>query len=122
VKPKCGSLARIGALAEAALAANAFQVSDMDRIGLQRGGGTAENPKAAYCCNPAEMPLINALSVELDPAKREKILHEALAALTENAPIIFLVEFKETMGFNPKIKNFSHNNLWILYEELRVDG
>jgi ABC-type transport system substrate-binding protein len=91
-------------------------------LACKRGGGTAENPKAAHYCNPAEMPLINALSVEPDPAKRKKMLHEALAALTENAPIIFLVEFKETMGFNPKIKNFSHINLWIPYEELRIDG
>ncbi len=88
----------------------------------KRGGGTAENPKAAYYCNPAEMPLVNALSVELDPAKREKMLNEALATLTDGAPVIFLVEFKETMGFNPKIKNFSHINLWIPYEELRIDG
>ena len=50
------------------------------------------------------------------------MLNEALATLTDGAPVIFLVEFKETMGFNPKIKNFSHINLWIPYEELRIDG
>ena len=71
---------------------------------------------------PARRLLVNALSVELDPAKREKMLNEALATLTDGAPVIFLVEFKETMGFNPKIKNFSHINLWIPFEELRIDG
>lgn len=77
---------------------------------------------APYYCNPAEMDLINAIYVEFDQDKREKMLRDALRINAENAPIIYLIEFNEAMGYNPKITNFKNVNLWIAYNELEIAG
>ncbi len=73
-----------------------------------------------YYCNPAEMDLIEAAYVEFDVDKREAMLQEALKVNAANAPIIYLIEFEEAMGYNPKITNFKNVNLWIAYNELNV--
>jgi len=75
---------------------------------------------AAYYCNRDEMPLIEAGYKEFDDNKREKIWQEALKINAENAPIIYLIEFNESMGYNPKIKNFHNVNLWIPFNELEI--
>ncbi len=77
---------------------------------------------APYYCNPDEMPLLEKIYVEFDDDKREAMVREALRANAENAPILFLVEFEETMGFNKKITNFEHINMWIPYSELTVSN
>ena len=68
------------------------------------------------------MDLINAIYVEFDQDKREKMVREALRINAENAPIIYLVEFNEAMGYNPRITNFENVNLWISYNELEIKG
>lgn len=77
---------------------------------------------APFYCNQAEMDLINAIYVEFDQDKREKMVREALRINAENAPIIYLVEFNEAMGYNPRITNFENVNLWISYNELEIKG
>lgn len=73
-----------------------------------------------YYCNQAEMPLITQAEGEFDEAKRLALWGEVLKINRDNAPILFLIEFDETMGYNPKIQNFSHTNLWIPYNELKL--
>ena len=77
---------------------------------------------APFYCNQAEMDLINSIYVEFDTDKREQMVREALRINAENAPIIYLVEFNEAMGYNPRVSNFENVNLWISYNELTVDG
>jgi len=81
---------------------------------LKHGG------KAPYFCDQGDMPAINAALVEFDPDKRRSMLQELNRITSEKAPIIFLVEFDEMMGYNPRIKNFRHHLLNIPYEELEV--
>jgi len=78
------------------------------------------NRQAPYYCNQDEMKLITAVQGEFDAEKRKKMLGELLEMNAKNAPILFLVEFDEIMGFNPKIRNFKHVNLWVPYDELEV--
>jgi ABC-type transport system substrate-binding protein len=66
------------------------------------------------------MKLIAAAQDEFDPDKRKKILGELLEMNAKNAPILFLVEFDEIMGYSPKIRNFRHINLWIPYDALEM--
>ncbi len=68
------------------------------------------------------MELLSQIYVEFDENKREKMLQEALRVNAENAPLIFLVEFNEAMGYNPRITNFKNVNLWIPYNELEIAG
>ncbi len=75
---------------------------------------------APYYCNPDEMALIEQAYVEFDVNKREQMLREALKINAENAPIIYLIEFEEAMGYNPKITNFENVNLWVAYNELKI--
>ena len=77
---------------------------------------------APYYCDRAEMELLDKIYVEFDENKREKMLREALRVNAENAPLIFLVEFNEAMGYNPRITNFENINLWIPYNELKIKG
>jgi peptide/nickel transport system substrate-binding protein len=78
------------------------------------------NGQAPYYCNQDEMKLIAAAQDEFDPDKRKKILSELLEMNAKNAPILFLVEFDEIMGYSPKIRKFRHINLWIPYDELEM--
>ena len=66
------------------------------------------------------MALIEQAYVEFDVNKREQMLREALKINAENAPIIYLIEFEEAMGYNPKITNFENVNLWVAYNELKI--
>jgi peptide/nickel transport system substrate-binding protein len=75
---------------------------------------------APYYCDEGEMALINSGYTEFDVNKREKIWQEALKINAENAPIIYLIEFNESMGFNSRIKNFHNVNLWIPYNDLEI--
>ncbi len=83
---------------------------------LKHGG------KAPYFCDQDDMPMISAALKEFDPAKRLKMLQDLGRITTEKAPIIFLVEFDEMMGYNPRIKNFSHHLLQIPYEKFEVSA
>ena len=83
---------------------------------LKHGG------KAPYFCNQGDMPMINAALKEFDPDKRRGMLKELGRITTEKAPIVFLVEFDEMMGYNPRIKNFSHHLLQIPYETFEVSA
>jgi peptide/nickel transport system substrate-binding protein len=71
-----------------------------------------------YYCNQEEMKLVDQIEVEFDEPKRIALLHRLLEMNRNNAPIIYLIEFDEGMGYNPKITNFQHTNLWIPYNEL----
>ncbi len=75
---------------------------------------------APYYCNQDEMGLINNLYGEFDVDKREAMIREALRINAEAAPIIYLIEFEETMGYDPRITNFHNVNLWIPYNELKI--
>lgn len=81
---------------------------------LKHGG------KAPYFCDKGDMPAIEAALKEFDPDKRRKMLQDLNRITSEKAPIVFLVEFDEMMGYNPRIKNFSHHLLKIPYEKLDV--
>ncbi len=83
---------------------------------LKHGG------KAPYFCDQGDMPMINAALKEFDPEKRRGMLKELGRITTEKAPIVFLVEFDEMMGYNPRIKNFSHHLLQIPYETFEVSA
>ncbi|MDA0369253.1 MAG: ABC transporter substrate-binding protein [Proteobacteria bacterium] len=83
---------------------------------LKHGG------KAPYFCDQGDMPMINDALEEFDPAKRLSMLKELGRITTEKAPIIFLVEFDEMMGYNPRIKNFSHHLLQIPYDKFEVSA
>lgn len=77
---------------------------------------------APYYCNQDEMELIEKIYQEFDQDKRETMIQEALKINAENAPIIYLIEFNESMGYNPRITNFNNVNLWIPYNELKIEG
>lgn len=77
---------------------------------------------APYYCNQDEMGLIEQLYAEFDIDKREQMIREALRINAEAAPIIYLIEFEESMGYNPRITNFKNVNLWIPYNELTIGG
>ena len=89
-------------------------------VGLSFARHTSCTKPAPYYCNQDEMALIDSGYTEFDVNKREKIWQEALKINAENAPIIFLIEFNESMGYNPRIKNFHNVNLWVPYNELEV--
>jgi peptide/nickel transport system substrate-binding protein len=78
--------------------------------------------KAPYFCDEGDMPMIKAANEEFDPEKRRGILRELGKITMEKAPIVFLVEFDELMGYNPRIKNFSHHLLQIPYETFEVSS
>jgi peptide/nickel transport system substrate-binding protein len=75
---------------------------------------------APYFCDESEIAAIDVLNVEFDEDKRRQMLKDLLAIHTEKAPILFLLEFEESMGHNPRIKNFRHTTLVIPYHELEV--
>jgi peptide/nickel transport system substrate-binding protein len=78
--------------------------------------------KAPYFCDEGDMPLIKAANEEFDPEKRRGLLRELNRITADKAPIVFLVEFDELMGYNPRIKNFSHHLLQIPYESFEVSS
>ena len=88
--------------------------------GLSFARHTSCTKPAPFYCNEDEMELINSGYTEFDVNKREKIWQEALKINAENAPIIYLIEFNESMGYNARIKNFHNVNLWIPYNELEI--
>ena len=71
-----------------------------------------------YYCNQDEMVLVKQVEAEFDEPKRIATLHKLLEMNRDNAPIIYLVEFDELMGYSPKIQNFDYVNLWIAYDKL----
>lgn len=77
---------------------------------------------APYFCDESELPAIEAINGEFDADKRRGMLQDLLAIHTEKAPIIFLLEFEESMAYNPRIKNFRHTTLVIPYHELEVSA
>ena len=77
---------------------------------------------APYFCDESEIPAIDVINVEFDADKRRKMLQDLLAIHTEKAPILFLLEFEESMAYNPRIKNFHHTTLIIPYHELQVSA
>lgn len=74
-----------------------------------------------FFCDESESALQDAINVEFDADKRRKMLQEWLAIHTEKAPIIFLVEFDESMAHNPRITNFEQTTLIIPYHKLQVN-
>jgi peptide/nickel transport system substrate-binding protein len=78
--------------------------------------------KAPYFCDEGDMPMIKAANEEFDPDKRRELLRELGRITAEKAPIVFLVEFDELMGYNPRIKNFSHHLLQLPYETYEVSS
>ena len=72
-------------------------------------------------CNEAETPLVRAASAEFDPEKRRKILQDLLAMNRENAPLIFMAEQQNSMGYNPKVKNFKNEVFLLNYHEMRIE-
>ena len=71
-----------------------------------------------YYCNQEELDLFKQAEQEFDEPKRIAMLQKLLEVQRNNAPIIYLVEFDELMGYSPKIQNFDYVNLWIPYEKL----
>ncbi len=71
-----------------------------------------------YYCNQDELDLFKQAEVEFDEPKRIAMLKKLLEVQRNNAPIIYLVEFDELMGYNPKVQNFDYVNLWIPYDKL----
>ena len=71
-----------------------------------------------YYCNEAEMPLIRQAEGEFDEPKRVALLQQWQQGQHDNAPILFLVEFDELMGYSPKVQNFDYVSLWIPYDKL----
>jgi len=73
-----------------------------------------------YYCNQDEMKLVDQIEVEFDEPKRIAMLQQLLEINRNNAPIMYLIEFDESMGYNARIQNFKHTNLWIPYNEFVV--
>ena len=39
----------------------------------------------------------------------------------ENAPLIFMAEQQNSMGYNPKVKNFKNEVFVLNYHEMRIE-
>ena len=64
------------------------------------------------------MPLVEAALKEFDPVKRQAMSRELLAVNAKNAPIIFLTDGIELIGYAGRIKNFKAANLVVDYHTM----
>ena len=72
----------------------------------------------AFTCIPEHMPLIEAASREMDPAKREKMLQNLMKVAHDDAISIAIQENVEIAGLNKRVKGFANWNKILLYENI----
>ncbi len=74
---------------------------------------------ATYAVN--KQTLVEAALKEFYPAKRQAMFRELLAINGKNAPIIFLTEGIEVIGYAGRIKNFKAVNLVVNYHTMELN-
>jgi peptide/nickel transport system substrate-binding protein len=74
----------------------------------------------AYYCNRDVMPLVDAADAEFDPAKREKILHELMAKMRDDAPALFLFEQQDLNAYGKRVRGFKNVNRIFNYHEMTL--
>jgi ABC-type transport system substrate-binding protein len=66
------------------------------------------------------MPLVDAADAEFDPAKREKILHELMAKMRDDAPALFLFEQQDLNAYGKRVRGFKNVNRIFNYHEMTL--
>jgi len=74
-----------------------------------------------FFCDREADALINASNVELDEAKREKLLQQAMARFHEVAPSLFLVNYAAIFAHTKKLKNFAVNRAGYEFENMELE-
>ncbi|MSO65831.1 MAG: ABC transporter substrate-binding protein [Alphaproteobacteria bacterium] len=93
---------------------------ELDTIRMMLFQSCRKNP--AYYCNRDVMPLVDAADSEFDPAKREKILHNLMARLREDAPALFLFEQQDLNAYGKRVRGFKNVNRVLNYHEMTLEN
>ena len=72
---------------------------------------------AQFVCVDRHMPLLEAASVEMDPAKREVIVKNLMTAANEDALAVYLFDGIDIFATNKRVQNFSNWSRTMLYEK-----
>jgi peptide/nickel transport system substrate-binding protein len=75
-----------------------------------------------FFCAPETKPLINAISVEMDPAQRTQLLQDLMAMLHEIAPAIWLVTGTEFAAAAQHVDGIALTSRGIQYDLVTLKG
>jgi peptide/nickel transport system substrate-binding protein len=78
---------------------------------------------APFFCQPDMMPLIDATRSEMDPARRDQLMQDVMAAFNQTAVALWLVEFSSIAGISPRVKNYATRSdaIGILFESMTIE-
>lgn len=75
-----------------------------------------------YYCDESLVGLIQASSGEMDPEKRVGLLQDVLGSLHAAAPAIWLVGYRDLLGYAPRLTNVTARSMGLVYEDILVTG
>jgi peptide/nickel transport system substrate-binding protein len=75
---------------------------------------------APFFCDESVLPAIDATRTEMDPARREALMHKVMAELNRVGVALWLVEFSAIYGVAPRIGNFDTRDVGVKFEQLTL--